>query len=367
MIELEEMFKEEAKKISFLELKYSEQLKFPLPVLTDNLVVEIEKGEFDEEVDMIHVIEGMAYLVGADKDFKYAEEYVDFLKTYSDSVEDHIFYHALKSFEAGRIVDGGIFFRALLELDENNHKARFNYALVLEELGKKELEEDKDPGEFILKAINELEYIVEEDDTFGLAFYKLGYYYIYFEQYIKAKLTWDRYLKLNEDDTLKQEIREQLNIIDDEANFEIGYTYFTYNEFGKALDSFLKLFPKQKDNWNVNYMVALCYKGLEEYDVAIQYLDYGIDLNQNEADLYNELGVVYFLKGEIVRAIDVLSKGIEIIDGDYKLYFNRGLGFVQLGEYNRALKDINISYDLNPDDENVLKQKIELEKLVETL
>src|SRR5699024_455005 len=150
-----------------------------------------------------------------------------------------------------------------------------------------------------------------------------------------------------------------------EVSYETGFTYFSYNEFSKALDSFLKLFPNQKDNCNVNYMVALCYKVMEEYDIAIEYLESAINLNDEEPDLYNELGVVYFLIGDIIKAIDILSNGIEKIDRDYKLYFNRGLGFVQLGEYRRALEDINISHELNPRDENVIKQKSEIEKFLD--
>lgn len=364
---IEELFKGKSDSISFLELKSREDMNFPLPVITDDLLEEIHKGTVEEEIDMTLVIQGMVYVLGTDKDFKYSQEYIDFLKKYSDHVEEYILYEGLKLYQSGNILDAGILFRGLLELNKDNHKARFNYALAIEEIARKKLEEEKDVDDFILEAMNELEYIVQKDEDFSLAHYKLGYYYRYFQQYIKAKLSWEKFLKMDSDDSVKQEIREQVDIIEDEVNYETGFTYFSYNEFGKALDAFLKLFPSQKDNWNINYLVALCYKGMEEYDLAIEYLDYAIGLNDEEADLYNELGVVYFLKSDIVKAIDVLSKGIEKIDWDYKLYFNRGLGFVQLGQYKRALEDINTSYKLNPNDENVLKQKLEIENYLNTL
>lgn len=283
MVELEKIFRERVNAVSFLELKYRDDIDFPLPVVTDNLVEEIQKGNFEEEIDMIYVIEGMVFILGTDKDFKHYKEYIDFLKSYSDNVEEHILYNGLKKYETGNIVDAGIYFRGLLELNKDNHKARFNYALVIEEIARKKVEEDKDVDDIILKAINELEYIIEKDEGFSLAYYKLGYYYRHFQQYIKAKLTWEKFLKMEADNPVKQEIREQISIIEDEANYEIGYTYFSYNEFGKALDSFLKLFPNQMDNWNVNYMVALSYKGIEKYDVAIEYLEYALELNDEEA------------------------------------------------------------------------------------
>lgn len=366
-MELEKFFLERVNGVSFLELKHREDMDFPLPVVTEDLVEEIQKGTFEEEIDMIYVIEGMVFILGADKGFKHSQEYIDFLRRYSDNVEEHVLYKGLKKYEAGNIIDAGIYFRGLLELNQDNHKARFNYALVIEEIARKKVEEDKDIDDIILKAINELEYIIERDEDFSLAYYKLGYYYMYFQQYIKSKLTWEKFLKMDADDSIKEEIREQISIIENEANYETGFTYFSYNEFGKALDSFLKLFPNQKDNWNVNYMVALCYKGLEIYDTAIEYLEYALDLNDEEPDLYNELGVIYFLQGDIIKAIDILNQGIEKNDWDYKLYFNRGLAFVQLGEYSRALEDINISYNLNPNDENVVRQKAELEEFLGTI
>lgn len=367
MKELENIFRERVNKVSFLEMKFRDDLDFPLPVITDNLIDEINKGGFEEEIDMIYVIEGMVYMLGADKDFIHSKSYIDFLRGYNENIEEHILYKGLTNYQEGNILDAGVFFRGLLELNEYNHKARFNYALIIEELAGEKIEEDEDADEFIIKAINELEYIIEVDENFSLAYYKLGFYYRHFHQFLKAKLTWEKFLKLDGDDSVKQEIREQIDIIDGEVNYETGLTYFSYNEFGKALNAFLKLFPKEKENWNVNYMVGLCYKGLEEYDIAIEYLKYALDLNDEEPDIYNELGVVYFSKGEIIGAIDVLSKGIEKIDWDYKLYFNRGLGFVQLGEYNRAIEDINISHSLNPDDPNIRKQKSEIERYLDTI
>lgn len=366
---IEELFKEKTNSVSFLELKTREDINFPLPVVTDNLLEEIHKGGAEEEIDLTLVIEGMVYVLGTDKDFKYSQEYMGFLNKYSDNVEEYILYKGLKQLESGDILDAGILFRGLLQVNKDNHKARFNYALVIEEIAKKRVEEDidVDVDDIILEAMNQLEYIIEVDEGFSLAYYKLGYYYRHFQQFIKAKLTWEKFLNIDGEDLVKQEIREQNEIIEDEVNYEMGFTYYSYNDFGKALDAFLKLFPSQKDNWNINYLVALSYKGMEDYDLAVEYLDYALELNDEEADLYNELGVVYFLMGDIVKAIDALSKGIDKIDWDYKLYFNRGLGFVQLGEYKRALEDINASYNLNPNDENVLKQKAEIESFLDTI
>lgn len=374
---IDNYFKENNKNITFLELKentFVEINKFilkedlPLPIITDNLIKEIYTGNLENEINVSQIIDGIIYLIGVDNDFPYMDKYMEILDAYSHNIKDYIYQKAIKKISEGDIDFGGIFLRALIFLDTGNLNARFNYALVLEEIGRKYIENNNEKGEeFLTSSTNELETILEIDEKYSLAYYKLGFHYKYFEQYIKAKLTWNKFLIIDEDENRLQEIREEIDLIDDNVKFEAGLTYLTYNEFGKALDSFLKLLPKYKDEWNILYLIGMCYKGLGEFDIAIDYLNESIQLNDEEPDLYNELGIIRFTEGKIIEAIKIFAKGIEKVNSDYKLYFNRGLGYIQLGEHNLALDDINKAYELNPNDENVIKQKKELEDLTSSI
>lgn len=374
---IDNYFKENNKNITFLELKentFVEINKFilkedlPLPIITDNLIKEIYTGNLENEINVSQIIDGIIYLIGVDNDFPYMDKYMEILDAYSHNIKDYIYQKAIKKISEGDIDFGGIFLRALIFLDTGNLNARFNYALVLEEIGRKYIENNNEKGEeFLTSSTNELETILEIDEKYSLAYYKLGFHYKYFEQYIKAKLTWNKFLIIDGDENRLQEIREEIDLIDDNVKFEAGLTYLTYNEFGKALDSFLKLLPKYKDEWNILYLIGMCYKGLGEFDIAIDYLNESIQLNDEEPDLYNELGIIRFTEGKIIEAIKIFAKGIEKVNSDYKLYFNRGLGYIQLGEHNLALDDINKAYELNPNDENVIKQKKELEDLTSSI
>lgn len=374
---IDNYFKENNKNITFLELKentFVEINKFilkedlPLPIITDNLIKEIYTGNLENEINVSQIIDGIIYLIGVDNDFPYMDKYMEILDAYSHNIKDYIYQKAIKKISEGDIDFGGIFLRALIFLDTGNLNARFNYALVLEEIGRKYIENNNEKGEeFLTSSTNELETILEIDEKYSLAYYKLGFHYKYFEQYIKAKLTWNKFLIIDEDENRLQEIREEIDLIDDNVKFEAGLTYLSYNEFGKALDSFLKLLPKYKDEWNILYLIGMCYKGLGEFNIAIDYLNESIQLNDEEPDLYNELGIIRFTEGKIIEAIKIFAKGIEKVNSDYKLYFNRGLGYIQLGEHNLALDDINKAYELNPNDENVIKQKKELEDLTSSI
>ena len=64
------------------------------------------------------------------------------------------------------------------------------------------------------------------------------------------------------------------------------------------------------------------------------------------------------------NAIDVFTEGIENIPDDYKLIFNRGLCYLQLGLLEEAYSDIDNAVVLNPNDENMNAQKEILEDLL---
>lgn len=378
MNNIDKIFKDKTKEITFLELKANSNLAIndlniqggiPLPVITDNFIKDIQVGELSEEINLGQVVEGIIFLLGVDSDFPYIEKYKEIIYAYNPKIEEYIFYKGMKALEDGELENSGIYFRSNLELDKRNLNAKLNYGLVLESIGKSYIDDEKvEEGEKILMlSSKELESILDIDDSYSLAYYKLGYHYKYFGQLLKAQITWNKFLVLDKDENRLQEIREEIDLIDDDVKIEIGLSYLTYNDFGKAIDSFLKLIPKHKDNWNVNYLIGLSYKGLEKYDIAIEYLNRAIELNNQEADIYNELGIIYFIEGNILEAIRVFNEGINETNEDYKLYFNRGLGYVQLGEYNLAITDITTAYDLNPNDENIARQKEEIENYLKSI
>lgn len=378
MDKINKYFEKFTKELTFIELKdntsldlngYIVESNIPLPIITESLIKEVKEGNIEEEINLAKVIEGIIYLLGSDTTFQYSEEYIKIIKAYNEKIIDYILYKGLKSFEEKDYDSSGINYRALLTIDENNVNGLFNYALVLEEIAKGFLAEEKteDATDFLMNSTNKLETILDIDENYSLSYYKLGFHYKFFEQYLKAKLIWAKFLLLDKDDLRLQEIREEIELIDDDVSFETGITYLTYNDFGKALDSFLKLMPKYEKHWNANYLIGLCYKGIEEYEPAIEYLNIAMNLDKEQADIYNELGIIYFNMSDIVKAIKIFEEGILNCPEDYKLYFNRGLGYVQLGQYELALKDVEKAHTLNPDDENVIIQKAKLRDLLESI
>lgn len=356
---IEKRLEKKTEDISFIQIKNDSSLRIkdyditdiPLPILTNSLVQEV-KSNGAEEVDIRKVIDGIIYLLGVgDSDFPYIDEYKKILMKASSEIEEVIFFKAINFFKEEDIDNSLINIRALLNLNPNHSRALFQYGMVLETIGKGLIDkEDIDEGEEVLRlSTSNFEKILDIDEESSLAYYKLGYHYRYFSQYVKTDLIWAKFLKLSKDELLKEEIREELEVIQYEVNFETAISYISYGDYKKALDSLLKLLPKHEESWNVNYLIGQCYNGIGEIELAIEYFNMAIKYNREESDLYNELGVLYYNIGEIYKAMQTFTEGIQYSQEDYKLIFNRSLMYSALEEYDKALEDAKRAHGLNPD------------------
>lgn len=375
MDHIDEYFKKHTEKISFIELKDNRRLNIegydinddiPLPILTEDLIKEIKEGNLEEEISMSNIIDGIIFTLGIDKEFNYTPEYKNILNAYSEEIEEYIFYRGIRNIEKEKYDIGAICFRALKSLNPSNVNGIFNYALALESIGKSffAAEEDDYALKFIDQATLELETILDIDDKYPLAYYKLGYHYKFYGQYLKAKLIWNKYLRLDRDELRLQEIRLELENIEDDVNLEAGLTYLSKPNFEKALEEFLKLLPKHEKWWELNYYLGLSYKGLGEYEKALESFQLALEENDQVAEIYNEIGITHISLNKIQEAIEVLSQGISKIEDDYKLLFNRGIAYLHLNNIKKGYEDIKKAVELNPEDENMRLQKQRLEELL---
>ncbi len=361
-------------KISFVQLKEGTVFKIkdyvigddiPLPIVTDTLISEIKEGNLTEELKVMHLIEGIIYILGIDYNFKHNEQYKDILYKFNENIEDYILYRGLSLYDKEQFDESAIFFRALNNINKNNINGLFNYGLSLEQIANKyiNLGQEEKGKDFLEEATLQFENILDIDQQYPLAYYKLGYHYKYYKKYQKAKLMWEKYISLDTDQVRMQEIREQIDIISDEVDYEEGLNYLYKGQYEKAISKLSSLASKHKKSWNLHYMVGLAYKGLGEFEEAAEYLCEAVNLGGDDVDLYNELGICLFTIGNIDEAIGIFSRGIEQHSNDYKLLFNRGLSYMQLGNMEEAKKDIYAAYELNPKDPSVEHMVMQLESI----
>jgi len=151
-----------------------------VPLLTTELANNIKTKEEDKIITANGIVNGMIYLLGVDCDFKYRDEYIEFLYVVNPDIEDYINFRAVKYADEGKLIESVIFSKALLLLNPKNVYYIFNYALNLLNYSKENLSNKaKIESTFKKEATLWLEAILDIDDNYALAYYHLGFLYSY--------------------------------------------------------------------------------------------------------------------------------------------------------------------------------------------
>ena len=145
-----------------------------------------------------------------------------------------------------------------------------------------------------------------------------------------------------------------------EAYYNRGTAYIRLNQNERAIQDFdkaIQLNPNYAEAYNSRGYV---YLKQEQYERAIQDFNKAVELNPNLNDVYKRRGKAYQMSGQNERAIADFDKAIEFkwnndpfLKSDRKdilsvkdtalaeLYFNRGLAYSNLKQYEQAIQDFN--------------------------
>ncbi|MFA5525048.1 MAG: tetratricopeptide repeat protein [Tissierellales bacterium] len=373
MKDLRDYFLKKTENISFVEIKpdsmvfikdYKIDQEVPLPLIVDELINEIKKGTATDEVKVSSIINGMIYLIGTDTEFKFTQQYIEILYHYDEKIEDYILYMGLKKINEDAFEEGIVWLRALHHINNDNLMGKYNYALALEEKARRLfIMKNKLGNNFLNSSTNILEEIINKAPDFDLAYYKLGYHYKNSQQYVKSSLMWEKYIRLGKDTEMLEEIRENLELIQDDIIYEEGYNLVLSGDPRKGLEKLLPLKERYVDWWNLFFMIGLGYRQLGMYKEAIDELEIVLDFVPEQVEALNELGLCQAFIGHYNEAISNFTKAIELKPKDFEIRCNRGMAYLQIKDIENAEKDINTAYEQCNTDEIVISCKQELEKV----
>lgn len=142
----------------------------------------------------------------------------------------------------------------------------------------------------------------------------------------------------------------------DEAN-----KYFASNEYQKALNIYLTIYPPQKD---VLIAIAACYKGMNNIDKSIEYYKRAFNEDKNDSEVAYYIGVLYAEKENWTSAKIYLQTALKInpknedasdllatvIEQNNVLLINKVIDLYNAKNYDNALK--LISQILTEDNKN---------------
>ena len=348
MKEVQNIFQKQSERLFYLDMKKPIEIgdkkyeNLSLPIVREDFMQEIESGSFEEEISFQYFIKGMIFNISIDPDFMYCKTYKELLSYLIPNLDQYLFTQGLKELEYSK--DAIHYFRTNYILGTRMTLNSYYYVISLESL-------DEDEGGNTIETRRWLlDDILEEDDKFGLAYYRMGLYDLReedfenaFKSFTKAKEYLQKETKLPKTyvEKIEAEIDVKLEELNSDALLKKAVEYLDQGKLYESL-SILKNLNQRMDSSIIKYYLGYNYRNLQELNLAIEYYEEALDMNFKGVELYQDLSYCYFAIGEIQKAFRVLEGGLEEYKDEERLLYNRAALYANLGEYTKALEDIEI-------------------------
>jgi tetratricopeptide (TPR) repeat protein len=343
-------FSDELSKLLFLEMKKENVKKIfnieilediYIPVKSSNIIDNIKEQKNMEQIPMSFFIEGMFYIMGADGNFRFNEEYKKMLSNIENSVIV-VKNKIAKNVKERKLQDAFILLKGLLKIDDSIEV--YDKAItIIEELRTKD------------KSFKDEELEVIESAKLKES-YALPYFYeaiIRREEgdYEKALFCINNYISRGGEQTLEiTEFRESLkSIIEYEKAKEL-----LYDEPNESLKILIPLLDQFSDDASIYYYIAIAYRVLENHEKAIYYLNEALSIDSNIVEVVNELGINYASLSDYEKAIAYFRKAFEVTKS-IEICTNITMCYLNSGDIKNAKNHLDIAKKLDPNDEIVIQ------------
>lgn len=266
-----------------------------------------------EGVDMMHIAENMAWVMGCDPHFKYTNSYVDYLyEIFGSKIVDGLLKEGRDAAELGDYDNACIHFRACLCLLPNSLHAMYSYARSCTKM----YENSKNKefvGRMKAEALDFYELIVIIHPRHPNAYYYLGYAYLNMGYYVKAELVWNDYLRRSRNSKDRKEISTRLKQIEGPVTIEKGYTDIMAGRNKEGLSKLTPFLESEFNSWwPLHYYIGVGYERTGMTDEAIEEFKYVLKLNGSHLETMEELYAIYQALGDTQNSAKYRKK-IEII------------------------------------------------------
>lgn len=273
----------------------------PIPLNKEDLAAFAGGG-----LPVVRLADNMALLCGADPQFPSAGSYLRYLARFFDEKLAEVLVEMggrhLRDADYAR---SAAYFRSALLLESSHQKALFGYACACREWY---LSLDAETHSAQMQALKDesmefFEWCQTLYPDFGAACYFLGYAYLNLGLYAKAKLTWDRFMTLTEDQDEKQEIGERLAQLADPVRIEEGINLLLAGRLREGL-AILESYAETdyRNWWPLHYYLASAYQELSYTGEAIEGFLKVLELSPSHAESASRLADLYELRGDAEKA-----------------------------------------------------------------
>lgn len=344
------LFTEKLSELFFLEIKkeviqnyfdYNISVNIDFPIRAKRLIKEASDENYGGGFSISYIIEGMAFMLGADNKFKYNNIYKDILSKDNKNVIilKKIIAEEVKS---ELLEDAHILLNGLLAVEpskENYEKA----LLIVHDLAQKDkkyMDEEKDiiekakiinhfPSVYLYEAM-----IMREEGELELSLFSMN-------RYVEngGEITED-ISKFMEEVTVAKEynLGKELSITDPI----------------EAIKILLPLLDKFEKNASIYFHIAVAYRNLKSFEKAIYYLNEAMALDNNIIELFNEFGLNYASINDYDNAIQYFRKAFEATKS-IEICTNLVLCYYNKGDLEQSKLHLELAKKIMPEDEIVIQ------------
>ena len=286
------------------------------------------------ETDVKDIVLDMARVIGGDPMFVYAEGYAAFIKhAAGEGAVPMLISEGAKSADGGDLEDACMLLRAALRLEPRSREALYLYARACKEISDMDAAafgEGEGGGErigmFKAESMETFELLTMIHPEFAMGYYFLGYAYLNMGLYLKARLTWQDFMKhlsgaendVHEMDSdmlasLREEISGRLEELTDPVEIERGCNMIMSGDFqgGKSvLDAYRE--SSYAGWWPLWYYLGTAESALGNAKEAAECYKTVLKLSPRNTDAMEELAVIYAMSGDEENAAKYRKK-IEIV------------------------------------------------------
>ena len=210
-------------------------------------------------------------------------------------------------------------------------------------------------------------------DNNNEAYLKLSELYLYQNMYYDCEKTLEAAMRLQNHNpkavlTKALLLREQGDtvgyvrmmqlVIDQDSKEVIAYTslaeFFQEKRDPIAISYYKNALSITPNNKLLNYNLGMMYQSLQEWDLAKEQYQNLITIDSMSYPAYNCLGYIAFYQDNYEDAIRYYSKAIEVYSEYDQAWYNRGLAYEYLDDYDKAREDYLQCLKINPNYENAI-------------
>lgn len=344
---LDNYFIQFTKNLAYLDLKETADYELlndlPLPIYIDDIQSGIMSGTMSESIDLENFLQGMLINIGADPDFIHNEEYRVILLNYIKDIGKYTQTKALE--EADKDINKALLFlRAGHILDPTDNYTAYLFARLLWPMAYEV--DDKFKDDFIRLALEILQETISRDENFAISYYELGNIYANLGEYIKARSYYNNALQKTDSDQARDEIRDKLTEIGDNADIEEALYLIGKSDYNGAIIKLTGLLSSKKraDGY---YYLGVAYQNIGQYENSIMAFENSLDQGANFRELYNDYAISLYMAGNTQSALEIIEEGLREYPQDPRLTYNKIQINLNAGNISQAKTDIDelLTYD----------------------